>query len=63
MKKSSMKFSAAFSNFMFLFWKYCHRYYLCFSSDLDDFRVSETGISDFCKYELTENILSGIGFF
>ena len=63
MKKSSMKFSAAFSKFMFYFGKYCHRYYLCFSSDLDDFRVSETGISDFCKYELTENILSGIGFF
>ena len=54
MKKSSMKFSAAFSKFMF---------YFGFSSDLDDFRVSETGISDFCKYELPENILSGICFF
>mgnify|MGYP000049003260 CR=1 FL=1 len=63
MKKIINEIFCGFFQIYVLFWKYCHRYYLCFSSDLDDFRVSETGISDFCKYELTENILSGIGFF
>ena len=61
MKKSSMKFSAAFSKFMFYFGNIVIG--IIFVSDLDDFRVSETGISDFCKYEPPENILSGIGFF
>ena len=62
MKKSSMKFSAAFSKFMFYFGNIVIGI-IFVSPDLDDFRVSETGISDFCKYELPENILSGIGFF